>query len=44
VLEWSALAAVLVDCAEADALPPIERALARHALSWLRRAGIPWHA
>lgn len=39
-LRWGDLAAVLEDCEEAASLPVIERALAQHALGWLRRAGI----
>jgi hypothetical protein len=38
-IRWSELAALLEDCREAANLPPIERALARNALEWLKRAG-----
>jgi hypothetical protein len=39
-LRWSDLAAVLAECRDADSLPPIERALARNAVDWLRSVGI----
>jgi hypothetical protein len=39
-IRWPDTAAVLCDCSEAASLPPIESALARHALEWLLRAGI----
>jgi hypothetical protein len=37
---WAGLAAILRDCAEAENLPPIERALARNATGWLEQVGI----
>jgi len=37
---WTDLAAILRDCAEAESLPPIERALARNATIWLEEVGI----
>jgi hypothetical protein len=40
VTTWPDLAAVLTDCAHSEHLPSIERALATHAVSWLRRVGI----
>jgi hypothetical protein len=39
-LRWPDLAAVLVDCRDADSLPAIERALARNCLDWLAQAGV----
>lgn len=39
-VRWEGLAAVLQDCAQADNLPAIERALAQNALMWLREVGI----
>jgi hypothetical protein len=38
-LEWRDLAAILEECQEAQSLTAIERALARNAVEWLRRAG-----
>jgi hypothetical protein len=38
-LEWTDLTAILEDCQDAPHLAPIERALARNAVEWLRRAG-----
>ena len=40
VVSWSEVAAVIVDVSDAEALSPIERALARNALDWLMRVGI----
>ena len=40
VATWPDLAAVLIDCAQSEHLPAIERALAMNAGSWLRRVGI----
>jgi hypothetical protein len=37
---WTDLAAILRDCADAENLPPIERALARNATMWLEDVGI----
>jgi hypothetical protein len=39
-LSWPDLAAVLRDCCEATSLPPVERMLARHAVTWLRDVGV----
>ena len=39
-IQWSQLTTLLEDCCEAANLPPIERALARNALDWLRRVGV----
>lgn len=39
-VQWTALASILHDCAEAPSIAGIERSLARHALAWLERAGI----
>jgi hypothetical protein len=41
VVHWGDLAAILRECAGSDALAPIEGALARNALDWLDRAGMP---
>jgi hypothetical protein len=40
VMEWSDLAAILLECSEAPNLPPIERTLARNAMDWLQVVGI----
>jgi hypothetical protein len=40
-IDWCGLGAVLEDCCDAASLPPIERALARNALDWLREVGVP---
>jgi hypothetical protein len=37
---WTDVAAILRDCAEAESLPPIERALAQNAMAWLEDVGI----
>jgi hypothetical protein len=39
-VRWDDLAAILAECAAASHLLPIEQALARHALTWLKQAGI----
>jgi hypothetical protein len=39
-ISWSELATVVQDCVDADALSPIERALASNLLLWLGRVGI----
>jgi hypothetical protein len=38
-IQWSGLSALLQDCSAAASLPPIERALARNALDWLKTTG-----
>lgn len=37
VARWSDIAAILKECADADSLPPVERAIARNAVAWLDR-------
>jgi hypothetical protein len=39
-LQWPDLIAILRECRDAHNLTDIERALARHALAWLERAGL----
>lgn len=39
-LQWQDLASVMAECADASALPPIERTLARNCSGWLEAAGI----
>jgi hypothetical protein len=39
-IQWSELTALLKDCCQAAALPPIERALAQNALDWLTTVGV----
>ena len=40
VVHWTDLAGILSDCADAAALGPVERFVARQALDWLRQAGL----
>ena len=39
-VRWTDLVAILRDCEHADVLTNIERAVARHTLTWLEQVGI----
>jgi hypothetical protein len=39
-VQWEDLAALLAECADAPHLPPIEQALARNVVAWLKQAGV----
>jgi hypothetical protein len=39
-IRWADLAAILLDCQDADSLSAVERALAHNAVAWLREAGV----